>query len=316
MASLDPVPPPPAAPSEPVRVRVAAKINLALMVARVGADGYHPLANLFQAVSLHDDVVAAPAPAGSFTVTMTGEADGVGEGPDNLAVRAARLLAEEHGVAHQVGAALTVRKSIPVAGGMAGGSADAAGVLLACSVLWDLDVTPDGLAALGARLGADVPFALLGGTALGTGRGDVLAPVLSRGCFHWVLAISDEGLSTPAVFRRFDELGLGRDPEELDVADELMNALRTDDALGLARALHNDLATAALDLRPDLAATLRRGSELGALTGIVSGSGPTVAFLCADESAAIDLSTQLARLPRVRAVRRARGPAQGARLVY
>lgn len=315
MASLDPVPPPLAPPSEPVRVRVPAKINLALMVGRVGADGYHPLANLFQAVSLHDDVVAASAPAGEFTVAMSGEAEGVGEGPDNLAVRAARLLAQEHGVADRVGTTLTVRKSIPVAGGMAGGSADAAAALLACSVLWDLDVEPDGLAALGARLGSDVPFALLGGTALGTGRGDVLAPVLTSGCFHWVLALSDQGLSTPAVFRRFDELGLGREPEELDVADELMNALRTGDAPALAGAVHNDLAAAALDLRPDLEVTLRRGSELGALAGLVSGSGPTVAFLCADESAAIDLSTQLVRLPRVRSVRRARGPASGARLV-
>ncbi len=300
---------------EVVRVRVPAKINLALQVGKVGGDGYHPLATLFQAVSLVDDVVATHATPGTFTVTMTGESAGVGEGPDNLALRAARLLARQHGGEDPLGVALTVKKSIPVAGGMAGGSADAAGALLACSVLWDLDVAPDQLAALGSQLGADVPFALLGGTALGTGRGDVLAPVLTSGSFHWVLAVSAEGLSTPAVFRRFDELGGGRGPGELDVPDELMNALRTGDARALGALLHNDLATAALDLRPDLARTLQRGTELGALAALLSGSGPTCAFLCLDESAAVDLSTQVARMPGVAAVRRVVGPVHGARLV-
>ncbi|MVA76643.1 4-(cytidine 5'-diphospho)-2-C-methyl-D-erythritol kinase [Auraticoccus sp. F435] len=298
-----------------MRVRAPAKINLALLVGRLGDDGYHPLVNLFQAVSLLDDVLAAPAEPGCFTVTMTGESAGVGEGPDNLALRAARLLAEEHGGDEPLGVALTVRKTIPVAGGMAGGSADAAAALLACSVLWDLDVAPDQLAALGSRLGADVPFALLGGTALGTGRGDVLAPVLTSGTFHWVLAVAEEGLSTPAVYTRFDELGRGRRPEELDVPDELMNALRTGDARALAGQLHNDLAEAALDLRPDLSRTLERGRELGALASLVSGSGPTCAFLCEDESAAIDVSTQLASTPGVQAVRRVLGPVHGARLV-
>lgn len=300
---------------ETVRVRVPAKINLLLRVGPVGADGYHPLATVFQAVSLTDDVTATPARPGEFTVSMGGASDGVGEDADNLAVRAARLLAETHADPDQVGVRLSVRKSIPVAGGMAGGSADAAGALLACSVLWDLDVAPDQLAELGARLGADVPFALIGGSALGTGRGDVLAPVLGRGQFHWVLALSEEGLSTPAVYRRFDELTADRPAGELDVPDALLNALRTGDPYELAPVLHNDLAEAALDLRPDLADTLDRGRELGALAALVSGSGPTCAFLCADESSAIDISTQLALLPRVRAVRRVCGPAPGARLI-
>lgn len=305
---LDPEP-------EVVRVRVPAKINLALLVGALEEDDHHPLLTVFQAVSLFDDVVAAPGPPGSVTITMTGQTDGVGPEADNLAVRAARLLAQEHGDPDRLGARLTVRKNIPVAGGMAGGSADAAGALLACSVLWDLDVAPDELAELGSQLGADVPFALLGGTALGTGRGDVLAPVLSRGCLHWVLALVTGGLSTAAVYRRFDELRPEGGTRPLEVPDGLMAALRSGDARALGSMLHNDLAEAALDLRPDLAETLARGRAAGAEAALVSGSGPTCAFLCLDESAAIDLSTQLSLAPGLSGVRRVRSAVHGARLL-
>ncbi|WP_114559180.1 4-(cytidine 5'-diphospho)-2-C-methyl-D-erythritol kinase [Desertihabitans aurantiacus] len=298
---------------ELVRVRVPAKINLALRVGPRSEDGYHPLVNVFQAVSLFDDVTAETAPAGEVGLQLVGEQPGVPADEDNLAVRAARLLAAEHGDPG-LGVRLTLRKTIPVAGGMAGGSADAAGALLACSVLWDLDVQPDQLTALAARLGADVPFALLGGTAIGTGRGDVLAPVLSRGTFHWVLALSAQGLSTPRVFARFDELSTPAE-EPLEVPDALMEALRTGRADALAGVVGNDLQAAALDLRPDLADVLERGRRLGALAALVSGSGPTCAFLCAEESAAIDVSTKLGREPAVHAVRRVHGPVEGARLI-
>ena len=197
---------------------------------------------------------------------------------------------------------------------MAGGSADAAGALLACSVLWDLDTSPDELRELGVGLGADVPFTLTGGTALGTDRGDRLAPVLSRGSYHWVLAFSEGELSTPAVFRRFDEMDLPV-VEPLAVPPELLNALVSGDPAALGRSLVNDLEAPALSLRPQLAQVLEAGREYGALGGIVSGSGPTVAFLAANESAAVDLSVRLSSEGICRAVRRVTGPVPGARLV-
>lgn len=298
---------------EAIRVRVAGKVNLALRSGPRRPDGYHSLATVFQAVSLFDEVEATWAEPGRFTVKVMGEqAAQVPTGDENLAVRAARLLAAA-AAKPSLGAELVIRKSIPVAGGMAGGSADAAGALLACAVLWDLDVSPDELRTLGAQLGADVPFCLAGGTALGTGRGDQLAPVLSRGSYHWVLAFSDGALSTPAVFGKFDELGLGAG--RLEAPPELLNALVSGDVAALGRTLVNDLEPAALALRPELGQVLEAGRDLGAVASIVSGSGPTVAFLAANESDAVDLSVKLSGESVCRAVKRVSGPVPGARLV-
>jgi len=303
------------AEAEIVRVRVAGKINLALRSGARRPDGYHSLATVFQAVSVYDEVEARWAP-GTFTVSVTGEqaalvpADGT-----NLAVKAARLLAATAGAGRtDLGCHLAIRKAIPVTGGMAGGSADAAGALLACAVLWDLDTSPDDLLELGARLGADVPFSLTGGTALGTGRGDRLTPALSRGSYHWVLALSDGELSTPEVFGRFDAI-TPEAAQRPEVPSALLNALIGGDPLALGRQLVNDLQPAALSLRPQLRQVLQAGLDLGAVGAIVSGSGPTVALLAADESAAIDLSVRLGSEGLCRAVKRVHGPVPGARLI-
>ncbi|MEL4359307.1 MULTISPECIES: 4-(cytidine 5'-diphospho)-2-C-methyl-D-erythritol kinase [unclassified Luteococcus] len=303
--------------NQSVRVRVPAKINLALCVGPVRPDGFHPLGTVFHAVSLFDEVLALPGDPGQVLLTMSG--DGLEEVPadgSNLACRAARLLAERHGTP-DLGVRLHLKKSIPVAGGMAGGSADCAGALLACSMLWDLDTTPDDLHDLAAELGSDAPFPLMGGNAIGTGRGDQLVPMISRGQYHWVLAFAHEGLSTPAVFRRFDELQAlpGAPATGTEIPPEVSAALATGDAVRLGRALHNDLQAAAVDLRPELGQTLRAGLAAGALGGIVSGSGPTCAFLAASEPAAMDLSSVLAKLPTVRATRRATGPVPGATIL-
>lgn len=304
----------PVTEAEAVRVRVAGKINLALRSGRRRPDGYHSLATVFQAVSVYDEVEASWARPGQFSVRVLGDqANLVPTGEANVAVRAARLLAATWGAKLPLGAELVIRKSIPVTGGMAGGSADAAGALLACAVLWDLDISPDELRVLGAQLGADVPFCLAGGTALGTGRGDQLAPVLSRGSYHWVLALSDGELSTPAVFAKFDELGLGAD--RLEVPPDLLNALVSGDVAALGRTLVNDLEAPALALRPQLGQLLEAGRELGAVGSIVSGSGPTIAFLAANEPGAVDLSVKLSGEGLCRTVKRVTGPVPGARLV-
>jgi 4-diphosphocytidyl-2-C-methyl-D-erythritol kinase len=297
-----------------VCVQVPAKINLALKVGAPRADGYHPLATVYQAVSLYDQVQAEWADPDEFDVVVSGE--GAAQVPldeSNLAIRAARLLARRYGPHDSLGASLSITKSIPVAGGLAGGSANGAAALLACAALWDLDVDPEELRELAAELGSDVPFALLGGTAVGTGRGEDVAPALARGTYQWVLAFGHHGLSTAAVYRRFDELSPDAAPPQ--VPADLMNALRSGDPRLLGAALSNDLQPAALDLQPRLRTVLETGLEYGALGALVSGSGPTCAFLVESESAAVDLSVSLSAEGLCRAIRRATAPVVGARIV-
>jgi 4-diphosphocytidyl-2-C-methyl-D-erythritol kinase len=302
-------------PTGSVTVRVPGKVNLYLAVDDLREDGYHELTTVFHAVSLTDEVTVRNADM--LSVTMSGE--GVESLPTdgrNLAWRAAVLLADHVGRAPDV--AITVDKSIPVAGGMAGGSADAAGVLVAINTLWELGVPRRDLHALAARLGSDVPFALHGGTALGSGRGEELATVLARSTFHWVLAFADRGLSTPKVFGELDRLRADASRDEPPRAEEpepVLGALASGDPVELASLLGNDLQPAALSLYPDLRRTLRAGVEAGALAGIVSGSGPTCAFLCPSAPAAVDVGAELAGAGVCRTVRVASGPVHGARVV-
>jgi 4-diphosphocytidyl-2-C-methyl-D-erythritol kinase len=302
-------------PTGSVTVRVPGKVNLYLGVGDLRPDGYHELTTVFHAVSLLDEVTVRNADVLSLELAGEG-AEALPVDERNLAWRAAVLLAEHVGRAPDV--AIAVEKSIPVAGGMAGGSADAAAVLVAINELWELGVPRRDLHALAAHLGSDVPFALHGGTALGTGRGEELATVLSRHTFHWVLAFADGGLSTPAVFGEIDRLraaGDGAGPPRLDDPELLLAALASGDPAQLAPLLGNDLQPAALSLRPDLRRTLRAGTTAGALAGIVSGSGPTCAFLCPSAGAALDVGTELAGAGVCRTVRVASGPVHGARVI-
>ncbi|HZW43443.1 MAG TPA: 4-(cytidine 5'-diphospho)-2-C-methyl-D-erythritol kinase [Dermatophilaceae bacterium] len=295
-----------------VTARGPAKVNLELMVGPLRSDGFHHLATVFQAVGLYDDVSVESAD--DWGVTVTGPyADQVPTDDSNLAMRAARLLASETGI--DIPVHITIDKDIPVAGGMAGGSADAAGALVACDALWGLGSSRAGLEELGAELGSDVPFALTGGTAMGSGRGDRLAPVLGRGHYDWVFALGDVGLSTPTVYAECDRLRASlRVPEPVPSAS-MMTALRSGDAAALGRALSNDLQPAAISLQPRLDEVLRTGIEYGALGGIVSGSGPTVAFLVADTERGLDLAVALTASGTVSVVKRAVGPVAGAHVV-
>lgn len=295
-----------------VTVRVPAKINLQLGVGPRRDDGFHDLATVFQAVSLYDDVVATPGSGISVRVEGEQAAD-VPTGADNLAARAAALLASIAGVDADV--QLVLRKGIPVAGGMAGGSADAAATLVACDALWGTGVDRAEMLRLAARLGSDVPFSLVGGTAVGTGRGDQLTPALACGEFQWVLALADAGLSTPEVYAECDRLRDGRDVRPPTISGALMHALRAGDAEALGRALCNDLQDAACSLRPPLRQTIQVGLDYGALGGLVSGSGPTIAFLVRDAEAALDVAVSLSASGACRAVRRAHGPVPGARII-
>jgi 4-diphosphocytidyl-2-C-methyl-D-erythritol kinase len=298
-----------------VTVRVPAKVNLQLSVGPREADGYHNLVSVFQAVSLFDDVTLTKSHEGSgVTISVTGEqTHGVPEDSSNLAVKAALLIAEKFDF--DVDVHIEVKKSIPVAGGMAGGSADAAATLIAMDALYKLEATREELLDLGSQLGSDVPFMIAGGTAVGTGRGDQLTAALSRGTYHWVFALSSVGLSTPAVYAECDRMRAELEVAAPKVSDVLMQALLSGDPAQVGAALSNDLQNPACSLRPALSLVLEVGRDYGALGAIVSGSGPTVAFLVADEEAGLDLAVALTASGVVGSVARATGPVHGARII-
>lgn len=300
-----------------VTARAPGKVNVQLAVGSVRADGYHPLASVFHAVALHEEVTVAAGPAGSGirVVAVTGpQADEVPRDSTNLVWRAARRLADE--VGHRdPDLELSIVKGVPVAGGMAGGSADAAATLVALNDLWGSPLDRSALSMLALDLGSDVPFSILGGTALGLGRGELLSPLMVRGTFHWVFATARAGLSTPAVYAAFDRMAAGR-PVPAPAADQaVITALIAGDSRGLGRALRNELQPAALALRPTLRDVLEAGVSGGALGAIVSGSGPTVAFLVADQVAGARVAVAVAGLEQVRATFQTTGPARGAHVV-
>ncbi|MBO3088894.1 4-(cytidine 5'-diphospho)-2-C-methyl-D-erythritol kinase [Cellulomonas dongxiuzhuiae] len=300
-------------PERAVRVRAPGKVNLSLRVGPRATDGYHPVSTVFQAVSVYEEVVATPAE--EFGVSVSGpQSEAVPTDETNLALRAARAVARRTGVDDPVH--LHLVKGVPVAGGMAGGSADAAAALVACDALWRTGLTRDELLELAAELGSDVPFSLVGHTAVGQGRGHLLTPALSRGEFHWAFAVQDRGLSTAAVYGAYDEL---RHPDVAPLDDEqdvpLMQALLAGDPAALGAALHNDLETAALELDPGLAEPLAVATDAGALGVVVSGSGPTVAALTRSRKHALAVAAAFTASGVADRVLTATGPVAGARVV-
>jgi 4-diphosphocytidyl-2-C-methyl-D-erythritol kinase len=308
----------PAQPRE-VTVRAPAKVNLQLAVGAVQEDGYHPLATVFQAVDLYEYVTARSSEDGSVTVTTASgngiDVSGAPGDDSNLAVRAARALADEYGLSD--GVDLTVVKGIPVAGGMAGGSADAAAALVACAELWDTGASRQELADIAARLGADVPFALLGHTAVGLGRGDRLSPAMTHGSFSWVFATQAHGLSTRAVYGEFDAMNadLGLPSGDPMISDHVMQALIAGDPNALGAALVNDLQEPALRLAPHLQDVIDAALEIDACGAIVSGSGPTVAALARNAQHALAIAAHLRSTGLADQVITASGPAPGATLL-
>jgi 4-diphosphocytidyl-2-C-methyl-D-erythritol kinase len=303
-----------------ITVRVPAKINLQLAVGPARADGYHSLVTVFHAVSLFDEVTVLPA--GETSLTASGEdAAAVPADQSNLAWQAAIALAKAVGL-RDAAVEIRIRKRIPAAAGLAGGSADAAAALVACNELWQTGLSSAELAEIGAGLGSDVPFSLMGGTAVGRGRGEQLTPALAAGTYHWALAFGREGLSTPQVYATCDRLRAARAgagnrpaPGEPKLSHPLMTALRSGDPARVGPLLSNDLQPAALSLRPGLRRTLTAGRENGALGAIVSGSGPTCAFLAKSAAHAREIAVGLTGAGVCRAVARASGPVPGASVV-
>lgn len=294
-----------------VTVRVPAKVNLHLAVGAYRKDGFHELVTVYHAVSLYDEVVVEAADR--LAVRVTGEgADAVPVGDDNLAVRGVRAVAAILGRPPHL--SITIRKGIPVAGGLAGGSADAAAAIVAADAFWGGGLDRVTLEGLAAGTGSDVAFLLHGGSALGTGRGEVISPVLGTGEYHWVLAVSEGGLSTPLVYAELDRMRAEGPAPRVGEPDGVLAALRAGDVVALGTVLANDLQPAALRLRPQLRRVLDAGRELGAAGTVVSGSGPTVAFLARTSEDSVRIASALSGAGVCRTVRRASGPVPGARI--
>jgi 4-diphosphocytidyl-2-C-methyl-D-erythritol kinase len=294
---------------------VPAKVNLQLSVGPRESDGYHQLVTVFQAISIFDEVTVKIGEQGTgINLTVSGDQiHGVPTDSTNLVVKAIELIADKFEL--DIDVSVDVKKSIPVAGGMAGGSADAAAAIVAIDELYSIEMTREEMHSIAAELGSDVPFLLSGGTAIGQGRGDQLTAALSRGTYHWVLALSSVGLSTPAVYSECDRLRQGLDISDPQISDALMQALLTADPSNVGKLLVNDLQPAACSLRPALRLILDVGQEYGALGAIVSGSGPTVAFLVSDEEHGLDLAVALSASGVVGSVTRAFGPVHGAKVI-
>jgi 4-diphosphocytidyl-2-C-methyl-D-erythritol kinase len=302
-----------------VTVRVPAKINLQLAVGPLRPDGYHGLVTVFHAIGLFDMVSVAAAEADSVAVTGEGAGQVPADG-DNLALRAVRALRAVVAAQAGPGVAVTINKRIPVAAGLAGGSADAAAALVACNELWRAGLPVRELCEIAAGVGSDVAFAVLGGTAVGRGRGERLTPALMPAArYHWVLAFADGALSTPEVYGTLDRLraadGRAGKAAEPELSTELMAALRAGDLERLGRSLSNDLQAPAISLIPALRKTLDVGRESGALGALVSGSGPTCLFLARDARHATDLAVALSGAGVCRTVTRASGPVPGATVI-
>jgi 4-diphosphocytidyl-2-C-methyl-D-erythritol kinase len=309
---------------QPVHAATAfGKINLFFKVGPLLENGYHQVASLYQAVNLPETVIAELA--SDWEVTVTGNIDaahlkGVPTNRNNLVVKAAKAAGGALRFRRVPRLAFTIHKNVPVAGGMGGGSADAAAALLAAEAAWGRKLAPEDRFAVAAELGADVPFALLGGSAIGVGTGHELEPIAQRATLHWVLVPNDFGLSTPAVYAELDRLRdmRGDNPkwvEEAAVNQLLVRALKQGaSAEEIAPLLHNDLQEAAVSLRPELQEILDLADRAMALKAIISGSGPTIAMLARDANDAHAIASRLQTFGQQAIV--TSSPAGAAQLVY
>lgn len=288
--------------SNRISVSAPGKINIFFKVGALQENGYHEVLSVYQALDLRETVTVTSADNWQVSVSGALSADqiaAVPTGEENLVVRAAKSIAELAGLEDPHTVNFEITKNVPVAGGMGGGSADAAAALLAVDELWCTGVDGEALLHKAAELGADIPFALIGGTAIGVGKGDDLEPIDDVNQLHWVLVPMDAGLSTPRVYAKLDEIraARGENPELVATPSkprELISALQFGDAREVARYLHNDLQEAAVALMPELSITMHAGLAAGALAAMVSGSGPTVAMLAESAAAAQSIANHLA----------------------
>ena len=276
------------------------KVNIYFAVGAFLKDGFHDVASCYQALSLRERVLVELS--GNFSIDFAGPFEEacqllVPKDNTNLVYRAGEELKELGSALGSDKVSFLIHKSVPIAGGMAGGSADAAASLVALNSLFGAGLD-DKLPDAAANLGSDVPFSLLGGTAIGVGRGEVLTKVKDGQALHWVMTPNPAGLSTPQVYRQLDVMRVnkGIDVSALEapeVPEELLEALAAGDVAAVAKLMHNDLEIAAVEMLPELAETLKAGQKAGSLRSMVSGSGPTIAHLAKNAIHAEQIATRL-----------------------
>jgi 4-diphosphocytidyl-2-C-methyl-D-erythritol kinase len=301
-----------------IRSSAPAKVNLVFEVGQLAANGYHPVNSVFLALDLREELTLAKgAPGTGISIYVHGDSipeshiNAVPTDQSNLVHKTAVLFAKKLGKATP-DLQIDIHKRIPVAGGMAGGSADAAAMLVAMNEFMHQEhgtprFTTEELAHIGAELGSDVPFCIYGGMALGTGRGEVITPLEDLSFeTNWLLCASNKGLSTPTVFAAFDEIGTSTPFTDI----KNISAVSSVEELGSR--MSNDLEQAAFHLMPALSEQVAQLQELGAIRAMVSGSGPTIAALFESEAKAIEVSKVLISQGFVALT--AKGAAQGSRL--
>lgn len=268
-----------------LKLRGNAKINLTLDVLFKREDGFHQVEMIMQAIELADIVGLEEQRNGNISIAAN-----IARLPcdhRNLAYRAAVLIKESCQV--KSGVHIVLEKNIPVAAGLAGGSADAASVLLGLNHLWKLGLSIEELEILGAKLGSDVPFCLRGGTMLATGRGELLRPLADiKPCFV-VLAKPKIGVSTAWVYRQYR----GQDVKEHPDTAGVMNSLEHSDLTGVANRLNNVLESVTIPAYPEIKALKECMLQHGAMASLMSGSGPTVFGLVEDQIQAEHIAAKI-----------------------
>ncbi|CCO08602.1 4-(cytidine 5'-diphospho)-2-C-methyl-D-erythritol kinase [Desulforamulus hydrothermalis] len=267
-----------------LRLNAHGKINLTLDVLGRRPDGYHQVEMIMQSIGLHDTLEFAYRP-GEIVLDVSGVPVTAGE--DNLVFKAARLLRQYAG--EQAGALIRLHKEIPVAAGLAGGSSNAAAALRGLNRLWQLGLTDEQLSRLAVRLGADVPFCLLGGTAIARGVGELLTPLPPAPRFGVVLVKPPFGVSTAEVYRNLNLAALGSRPDTAAMAE----SLRQGDLSRVAANLCNVLESVTIKWHPQLQQVKEALLAAGCLGVLMSGSGPTVFGLTEDEAAAASVARRL-----------------------
>ena len=314
-------------PARSVRASAPGKVNIFLGVGARRTDGYHDVCSVYLALTLRDRVTVSASPDAQWHLSVAGSvsSDHLARVPldeSNIVVAAAKLVAHLAGLQSTPALTFAIEKHIPVAGGMGGGSADAAAAMVAVNEYLGCGLSMEQLMTAAVQLGADVPFALLGGCAIGRGVGEQLTTIAVNRQHDFVLLPNDLPISTPAAYRRYDDLMVaqGFDPQNLKTPvpdDPMLAELNSPEDAPLDTLIWNDLEEPAVDQLPDLANDLElpgvfEVSEPTAYASFVSGSGPTIAFACVSKAGASLLSEQLTQAGRASVI--ASGPDFGARI--
>jgi 4-diphosphocytidyl-2-C-methyl-D-erythritol kinase len=261
-----------------VLLRACAKVNYALEVGGLRGDGYHEISSVLQSVSLADELEIERS-RGGFELFFEPEGVEIGPLEENTVYKAWALLWETSG--HELPTRIRLHKKIPAGAGLGGGSADAAAVLVGMNELFGLGLDDEELLMIGARIGADVPFCLSGGTALARGVGEILTPLPAPPAHRLVIVKPERGADTGGIYRAYDE----RRTEGNASADQVVAALRSGSLTELAGAVGNDLEPVTADLVPEVAAYRREMLRAGALGAAMTGTGTAVYGIFEDGTA-------------------------------